>query len=162
MHLGHGLREQRGRLQEAECLDPAQRQRDPRADPGNHGSGAHRCATGGDGGEVAAFENRQDLLGRGIRVPKADAAEVGEHRRSLHGENPVEHADRPGMLLRPCRRESPLPGRVAGQGMDAMHLLSHETILPRDIAGTGALTNEGDQTKRLARSRSSAKSTSTA
>ncbi len=106
VHLGDRVREQGCRLDEAEGLGAREAEGDAGADRGDHGGGAHSRSARGDGRDVARLEHVDDLLGGGVRVLPADAAEVGEHRRALHREQPVERAldDRPWRAGRTAAR----------------------------------------------------------
>ncbi len=129
VHLGDRLGVQRGGLEEAEGLDPAEGEGHARADPRYDGRRADGGTAGGHRGEVAPLEDREDLGDRGVRVAQANAAQMREDDGALHRQHAVQHADRPGVLRGPDRRQSALPGRVVRQGVDAVHLLGHVLIL---------------------------------
>ena len=167
--LGDGLGEQSGGLEESDGFGTAERERHPGADARNDRRRSDGCTAGGHGGEVAPLEDAHDLDGGGIRVAQANAAQVRNDDRPLDGEDAIEHAHEHRMLVRTGRRKPSPPRCVIGEGVDAVHLVGHNGPIlcarTERMLGSAHLwlcAAEQNQTKRFARSRSSAKSTSTA
>ena len=148
MHLGHRLGEQRRGLEEADGLRAGDGQGNACADPGNHRGRASGSARRGDRREIAALQNTDELIRCRIRMTQADATQVRNDGRSLHAQSHVDGTDQGGHLgFRAglaSRGLSALPGGVRRKRVDGVDLPRH------------------CQTKRFARSRSSAKSISTA
>ena len=118
VHLGDGLREQRGGLEEPGRLDAGEREGDARADAGDHRRRADGRAAGGDGGEVAALEDAHDLLGRRVRDAAADARAGAPRRRAAGSTAPRRcRARRRGRVPRPAvAPRAPAPGGAARVG----------------------------------------------
>ena len=116
VHLGDGLREECGRLEEPGGLHTRQRERHTRADAGHDGRCADRGATGRDRGEVAAFEDAHDLVGRRVRESATDAPKVRHDDRTLDVEQGVDAALHPVGASEVAAR--------SGRGADASTLSS--------------------------------------
>ena len=157
----------------ADGLDAAERERDagadarerPRSRRRRHRRSSRRRGSGARG---CGRSRRSSHSGCRRRMLRRCATTTGRWMASTRSSVRIDQR----MLVRAGRRKTSRPRRVVGEGVDAVHLVGHngpilcvraeQTLGLTEGLGQISELRRVDQTNRFARSRSSAKSTSTA